>query len=38
MFAGYAFNIVLFAGYSAYLVRREHIDVGALVRAALRKK
>ena len=37
-FAGYAFNIVLFAAYAFYLVRRERIDVGALLRAALRKK
>lgn len=37
MFAGYAFNIVLFALYSAYLVRRERIDVGAMVRAMLKR-
>lgn len=34
----YAFNIVLFATYAAYLVRRERIDVAALVRAALKRK
>lgn len=34
MFVGYAFNIVLFASYLAYLVRRERIDVRAMVRAA----
>ncbi len=38
IFAGYAFNIVLFAGYALYLVRREHIDVAALLRAALKRK
>lgn len=35
--AGYAFNIVVFALYAAYLIRRERIDVGAMVRAALRR-
>lgn len=34
----YAFNIVLFATYAAYLVRRERIDVGAMLRAALKRK
>ena len=34
----YAFNIVLFAAYALYLVRRERIDVAALVKAALKKK
>ena len=34
----YAFNIVLFAAYALYLVRRERIDVAALVRAALKRK
>ena len=38
IFAGYAFNIVLFAGYALYLVRREHIDVAALLRAAWKRK
>mgnify|MGYP000774821172 FL=1 len=33
MFAGYTFNIVLFASYLAYLIRRERIDVRAMVRA-----
>ena len=34
----YAFNIVLFAAYVLYLVRRERIDVAALVKAALKRK
>ena len=34
----YAFNIVLFAAYAIYLVRRERIDVAALVKAALKRK
>ena len=34
----YAFNIVLFAAYALYLVRRERIDVAALVKAALKRK
>lgn len=38
IFVSYAFNIVLFAAYALYLVRRERIDVGALVRAALKRK
>lgn len=37
IFASYAFNIVLFALYAAYLVRRERIDVGALLRAAFKR-
>lgn len=37
IFTSYAFNIVLFALYAAYLVRRERIDVGALLRAALKR-
>lgn len=35
---GYAFNIMLFAGYAAYLVRRERIDLGAMARAVLKRK
>ncbi len=35
---GYAFDCVMFAAYLAYVVRRERIDVGALVRAALKRK
>ena len=34
----YACNIVLFAAYALYLVRRERIDVAALVKAALKRK
>ena len=34
----YAFNIVLVAAYALYLVRRERIDVAALVKAALKRK
>ena len=34
----YAFNIVLFAAYALYLVRRERIDVAALVKAAMKRK
>ena len=34
----YAFNIVLFAAYALYLVRRERIDVAALVKAAWKRK
>ena len=34
----YAFNIVMFAAYALYLVRRERIDVAALVKAALKRK
>lgn len=35
--AGYAFNIGLFAAYALYLVRRERIDVKAMVGAVLHK-
>ena len=38
MFVSYAFNIVLFALYAAYLVRRERIDLGAMLRSVLKKK
>lgn len=34
---GYAFNIIVFGGYAFYLVRRERIDLGALVRATLKR-
>lgn len=34
----YTFNIVAFAGYAAYLVRREHIDLKAMLRSALRHR
>ncbi len=34
---GYAFNTAAFAAYTAYLVRREHIDVRALVRAIMKR-
>ncbi len=34
----YAANTVLFFAYGAYLVRRERIDLGALLRAALHKR
>lgn len=37
LLAGYTFNFVLFAAYAAYLVRRERIDVGAMLRAALKR-
>ena len=37
MFVSYAFNIVLFALYAVYLVRRERIDVGAMLRAFLHR-
>ncbi len=37
MFADYAFNILLFAFYAAYLVRRERIDVRALLRSVLKR-
>jgi len=33
----YTFNTILFAGYLAYAVRRERIDVGAMVRAMLKR-
>lgn len=35
--AGYAFNIVFFAGYTAYLVRRERIDLGAMIRSIFKR-
>lgn len=35
--AGYTFNIAVFAAYVLYLVRRERIDVGAMMRAVLHK-
>lgn len=35
--AGYTFNIVLFAGYLVYLVRRERIDLGAMIRAVFKR-
>ena len=38
MFVSYAFNIVLFALYAAYLVRRERIDLGTMLRSVLKKK
>ncbi len=37
IWAVYTFNIVLFALYLGYLVRRERIDVAALVRAVLKQ-
>ena len=37
MFVSYAFNIVLFALYAAYLVRCERIDLGAMLRAFLHR-
>ena len=37
MFVSYAFNIVIFALYAVYLVRRERIDVTAMLRAALKR-
>nr|MDE6624566.1 polysaccharide biosynthesis C-terminal domain-containing protein [Alistipes sp.] len=37
LLVGYTFNFVLFAAYAAYLVRRERIDVGAMIRAALKR-
>ncbi len=37
MLISYAFNIVLFAAYAAYLVRRERIDVKAMVLSALKR-
>ncbi len=33
----YAFNILLFGSYALYLIRRERIDVAALVRAAVKR-
>lgn len=37
MLLSYTFNIVLFGGYTLYLVRRERIDVRAMVRKALKR-
>ena len=37
MFVGYAFNIVMFVGYALYLIRRERIDVGAMLRAVVKR-
>lgn len=37
MWAGYAFNTIAFAAYALYLIRRERIDVGAMVRSALKR-
>lgn len=37
MFVVYAFNIVLFAGYGLYLIRRERIDVGAMLRSVIKR-
>ncbi len=37
MWISYAFNIVAFALYALYLVRRERIDVGAMLRAVLKR-
>lgn len=37
MLIGYAFNVLVYAGYAAYLVRRERIDVRAMLRAAWRR-
>ena len=36
-FVIYAFNIVLFAGYGLYLIRRERIDVGAMLRSVIKR-
>lgn len=37
MFVSYTFNTMLFAAYALYLIRRERIDVGAMVRAFLKR-
>lgn len=37
MFVSYTFNIVLFGGYVLYLIRRERIDVGAMLRAVVKR-
>lgn len=37
MFVGYAFNIVMFVGYGLYLIRRERIDVGAMLRSVIKR-
>lgn len=36
--AGYALNAAAFAAYGFYLVRREHIDLGAMARAFLKRQ
>lgn len=36
-FVIYAFNIVLFAGYGLYLIRRERIDVRAMLRSVIKR-
>ena len=38
MFVSYAFNIVLIAFFVVFFVCRERIDVGAMLRAALKRK
>ena len=38
MLISYAFNIVVFAMYATYLVRRERIDVRAMLRAVLKRE
>ena len=37
MFISYTFNIMALAAYVTYLVRRERIDVGAMVRSVLKR-
>ncbi|WP_300723111.1 oligosaccharide flippase family protein [uncultured Alistipes sp.] len=37
MFIGYTFNIIALAAYVAYLVRRERIDLRAMMRAVLKR-
>ncbi len=37
IFVSYTFNIVVFALYAVYLVRRERINVGAMVRSMLKR-
>lgn len=32
------FNIVIFTGYAVYVVRREHIDLAAMVKAVIRRR
>ncbi len=36
-FAGYSFNIICFGAYGFYLIRRERIDVGAMLRSVLKR-
>ena len=36
-FADYAFNMILFGAYVFYLIRRERIDVGAMLRSVLKR-